>query len=403
MEKSPTVAIVGAGMAGLAAAHYLTINHIDFELYEATDRPGGRVASEQTDGLTLDRGFQVLLEDYPELRRLVAVADLPLHRLYPGAYIHRRGVGPLLLSDPRRVPATYRATLNAAKDLLGMPSLAAIWRYLTTPAPTIEDLVALFPEPASDNVLAPLFRGITLDPSLSQSARFARFVLRRLMNGYGSLPSEGMAQLPSTIAMSFGDQIHYHHRVTALATGRLDFQDLPSVHPDWIILAVDPPQLSPLLGLELPPMRSVGFIHALCSERLFGVPAVLLPPRQSPIYTVAPMSDIAPSYVSNDPERHLITASCDPSVAPDELRSALALALERPIETFEFVEIGVVDGALPRPTRVVREVGRHLLLAGDYLESPSLNGAIASGRKAAERIIQAVDALAGKERSVNVR
>jgi hypothetical protein len=387
VEESPTVAIVGAGMAGLATAHYLAINHIDFVIYEALGRPGGRVASSHVDGLTLDRGFQIILEDYPELRRLVAVQELPLHRLYPGVYIPQPGE-PLLLSDPRRVPGTYRAMAQTITSLVGMPGLRALGRYLGASEPTIADLVALLPKHLGASVVAPLLRGITLDPSLGNPSDFARFIMGRFFNGYASLPTEGMGQLPAILASELNGHIEYHHRVTSVATGTLSFEDQVSAHPDWIVLAVDPPELEPLVGLTLPPMHRVGFIHVLSDTRLFGVPAVLLPPPESPIFTAAPMSDIAPSYVNYDAQRHLITASFDPKASPAQVHQALADTLGCQAESLEIVELGIIEHALPRPARCVSEVGHHVLLAGDYLESPSMNGAIASGRKAAERIIR---------------
>ncbi len=387
VTESPAVAIVGAGMAGLAAAHYLAINHIDFEIYEALEKPGGRVATKHVDGLTLDQGFQIVLEDYPELRRLTAVSELPLNRLYPGVYLHETG-DPLLLSDPRRIPGTKRQTLRTLSTLLRMPDWRSAGRYLNTTQPTIKDLGALLPQPLQDTVFAPLFRGITADPELTGPADFARFILKRLLNGYASLPTGGMAQLPAIVAERLSSHIHYLHRAVSVATGQLTLEDGSSVQADWIILAVAPPALEALLGLHLPPMRSIGYIHALSRRRLFGVPAVLLTSLGSPIYTVAPVSDISASYVNHDPERHLITASCDPTATPDELRAALALAVNCEPENLEFIELGVVKDALPRSTRTVAEIGQRVLLAGDYLVSPSMNGAIESGRKAAERVIR---------------
>jgi hypothetical protein len=399
VTESPTVAIVGAGMAGLAAAHYLSINHIDFEIYEASDRPGGRVATKHVDGLTLDLGFQIVLEDYPELRRLTAVSELPLNHLYPGIYF-QKDRDPQLLSDPRLIPGIKRQTLGTLATLLRMPDWRLVASYLNTTQPTINDLGDLLPQPLRDSVFAPLFRGITADPDLSGPAHFARFVLKRLLNGYASLPTGGMAQLPAIIAEGFSDHIHYLHKAVSVATGQLTLEDGTNVQADWIILAVEPPALESLLDLHLPPMRSIGYVHALSKQRLFGVPAVLLPSLGSPIYTAAPMSDIAVSYVNHDPERHLITASCDPTTPPAELRAALALAVNCEPENLEFIEFGVVKNALPQNSRTVVEIGQHLLLAGDHLVSPSMNGAIESGRKAAERVIRTTKRLA-KELTIN--
>lgn len=65
------IAIVGSGIAGLAAARALAGAH-DVTLYEAADRPGGHVYTVDVDGLSIDLGFIVCnRERYPGLFRLL--------------------------------------------------------------------------------------------------------------------------------------------------------------------------------------------------------------------------------------------------------------------------------------------------------------------------------------------
>ena len=65
------VAIVGAGIAGLAAAHRLD-PHCDVVLYEADSRAGGHAHTVLADGHALDSGFVVCNErNYPEFLRLM--------------------------------------------------------------------------------------------------------------------------------------------------------------------------------------------------------------------------------------------------------------------------------------------------------------------------------------------
>ena len=53
------VAIIGAGVAGLACARILTRGGFSVRLLEASDGVGGRVRTDEVDGFLLDRGFQV--------------------------------------------------------------------------------------------------------------------------------------------------------------------------------------------------------------------------------------------------------------------------------------------------------------------------------------------------------
>ena len=55
------VAIVGAGLAGLACAQDLTRAGVECTVLEASDGVGGRVRTDAIDGYLLDRGFQILL------------------------------------------------------------------------------------------------------------------------------------------------------------------------------------------------------------------------------------------------------------------------------------------------------------------------------------------------------
>jgi predicted NAD/FAD-binding protein len=65
------VAIVGSGIAGLAAAHALAGTH-DVDLFEAGPRPGGHVYTVHADGHAIDMGFIVhSRERYPRLTALL--------------------------------------------------------------------------------------------------------------------------------------------------------------------------------------------------------------------------------------------------------------------------------------------------------------------------------------------
>jgi phytoene desaturase len=55
------IAIVGAGMGGLAAAIRLRLMGFDVEIFEKNGQPGGRVGRLREDGFTFDTGPTLLL------------------------------------------------------------------------------------------------------------------------------------------------------------------------------------------------------------------------------------------------------------------------------------------------------------------------------------------------------
>uniref|UniRef100_UPI0037D9D733 FAD-dependent oxidoreductase n=1 Tax=Streptomyces winkii TaxID=3051178 RepID=UPI0037D9D733 len=85
------VVVIGAGLAGLAAAHHLTDAGLRVTVLETTSRVGGRMATEEVDGYLLDRSGRLLCPDWPEFRRLPALAALELHPFAPGALLRADG------------------------------------------------------------------------------------------------------------------------------------------------------------------------------------------------------------------------------------------------------------------------------------------------------------------------
>ncbi|MEU3253952.1 NAD(P)/FAD-dependent oxidoreductase [Streptomyces sp. NPDC006997] len=85
------VVVVGAGVAGLSAAHRLTRAGVRTAVLEAAPRVGGRMSTEQVDGFLLDRVGRLLSTSYPELRLTPGLAALPLRAFAPGALLHGDG------------------------------------------------------------------------------------------------------------------------------------------------------------------------------------------------------------------------------------------------------------------------------------------------------------------------
>ncbi|QPP10990.1 FAD-dependent oxidoreductase [Streptomyces bathyalis] len=95
------VVVIGAGLAGLAAAHHLTDAGLQVTLLETTSEVGGRMATENVDGYLLDRSGRLLCPDWPEFRRLPALAALEMRPFSPGALLRADG-RTLRIGDLRR-------------------------------------------------------------------------------------------------------------------------------------------------------------------------------------------------------------------------------------------------------------------------------------------------------------
>lgn len=90
--READVVIVGAGVAGLSAAHRLAAAGVTTLVLEAAPFVGGRMATEKVDGFRLDRIGQLLSTAYPELRLTPGLDSLVLRPFAPGVLLHCAGV-----------------------------------------------------------------------------------------------------------------------------------------------------------------------------------------------------------------------------------------------------------------------------------------------------------------------
>jgi len=104
MSERVDAVIVGAGIAGLAAARHLSRAGREVVVLESGERVGGRMQTDRVDGYTIDRGFQVINPYYPELHRLGVLPELGLQPLRPGVSVSM-GRRVHTLGDPLRDPA----------------------------------------------------------------------------------------------------------------------------------------------------------------------------------------------------------------------------------------------------------------------------------------------------------
>jgi len=87
LKSSYQVAVVGAGVSGMVAARALAKYGLNVVVLEASDGVGGRVRTDEVDGFLLDRGFQVFIESYPEVRKQLDYDALDLKQFWPGALV----------------------------------------------------------------------------------------------------------------------------------------------------------------------------------------------------------------------------------------------------------------------------------------------------------------------------
>lgn len=399
------VVVVGAGLAGLAAANDLAAADLDVLVLEAADEVGGRVRTDEIDGLLLDRGFQQLNPAYPALRRGVDLQALDLQAFDAGVVVARGGRR-RILADPRRSPTHLASTLAGPGSLREKAAFAAWALHAALADPrrlTTDD-----DEPLSAtlnrrgitgrlrrSVIEPFLAGVLGEDGQETSRRFVELVVRTFVRGTPSLPAHGMGQLPKQLAGRLPPAaVRLGVRATAVA-GRSVSTDAGVVTADAVMIATDPRAASQLARVPSVPMRDLTTYYHLAEQSPAAARMLHLDgDRRGPLVNTAVVSDVAPAYAGG---RGALVASTvlglrgEPAVE-HAVRAQLRLVYGVDPRPWQLVATYPVAGALPAmlpPLTIRRDVdlGDGLFVAGDHRDTASIQGAMVSGRRAAAAVL----------------
>lgn len=414
---TPDVLVVGAGMAGISCALHVLEAGKTVRLLEASDAPGGRVRTDRCEGFLLDRGFQVLLTAYPEAKRLLDYETLQLKCFTPGALVyfddrfHR-------VQDPWRKPAAALSLLfGPIGTLREKLRLARLRRRLLSPAtgstslgpaPTTAEFLrdVGLGGPILERFFRPFLGGIFLESDLVTTSRMFQFVFRMFGIGEAALPALGMGALAEQLVSRLPPgTLRTGMRVASVDDGAATLDSGERQHAQAIVVATDGREALRLVGApEKANGRAVTCLYFATERPPVHEPILLLDGTGTgPVNNLCVPSVVSPDYAPAG--QSLVSASVlgDPAWDDAELEDAVRRQLRgwfgadvdawRHLRTYRIRDAlpdqrpGEVDGALrpvqPRP---------RLFLCGDHCESGSLQGALSSGRRAAEAVVASLRA-----------
>lgn len=403
------VLVVGAGLAGLACARILAGEGLDVRLLERSDAVGGRLRTDEVDGFLLDRGFQVLPLAYEELRRQIDVDRLDLRFFDPGSLVHT-GSALHRMVDPFRAPLAALSSVRAPVGSLADKLRVALLRFrlmATDPdrtfegpeRSTLQELRALgFSEPFIDGFFRPFLGGVFLERELATSAALFRYYFRCFAADRVGVPARGMQRLPELLAEPLAGRITVNARVTAVRRDGVTLSGGSELSADHVVLAVDGPASAAFLGEATPPQKAAITLWMAAPEPPVGAPLLVLNGSGSgPVNHLAVMSEVSPDYAP--PGGHLVAASAGDGAAADPV--AFEAGARRQLESW--FGPGVRQWRTLRTDRIPHALPRHppgslrsdprprhrsgIILAGDHTAFGSIQGALLSGRRAAETVL----------------
>lgn len=401
MAERVDAIVIGAGLAGLTAARRLVGAGLDVRVLEAADDVGGRLRTDESDGFRFDRGFQVVCPAYPALAREFDIDALDLRPFARGLgvllnrTVHRLGPDPSVVGAMRsRLLSLRDATALARLTTLDAVGPAGRLKHRSDRTTHDELRSAGLSERAIDTVLRPMLSGVFGEDTLSTSGRFFHLMWRSFLRGGAAVPAAGMQALPQQLLAALpAGTVSCGARVTSIRPGAVRLGRGRELAAPTVIVATDASAAARLLGLPLQPLwyGLTTFYHV--TNDVPDAEAILLVDADQPsiIRNSVVLSAAAPGYAT--PGYQLVATSVLGATAHDpelelRVRARLSALYRTATSQWELAATYAIPHALPampapHPLRRRVRFAPGLYVCGDHRDTSSIQGALASGRRAA--------------------
>jgi len=410
------VIIVGAGLAGLSAAVWLRDAGIRATVLEASDGVGGRLRTDKVDGYLLDRGFAVHNPGYSEAPKVLDHDALDLKPFEAGV-AYRNSDSLTFLTDLRRSSDGVRSGLTQTFGALRRnprttTTFAAYVARCATSSPEslrrrpdISIRAALRQAGVDANglrtIVGPFLQGVLLEAHLETSRIVVDEILAAFVRGLPSVPADGMGAIGVQLAAKLDPQrLLLNTRVIGIhadATG-VRVQTDGDTHTARAALVAVSQELLPtvLPGYEAGRTRGVTTWYHLADcaadELLGGKPWLVTDAtHRTPIANTVPITAAAPSYAP--PGSVVISSSVigvHRELTDEPMLRHLSYLYGVDTSGWQTIARYEIPNALPDfmppTTPTLNRAAPRVWLAGDHTDSPSMNGALRSGRVAAGQI-----------------
>jgi phytoene dehydrogenase-like protein len=340
---------------------------------------------------------------------------LDLRSFAPGAIV-RTGSRFARVADPLRRPGDSLRTLFSGiaspRDALHIARLRRrVLRgdpqALLEGAP-LELVDSLRAEGFSERIIERFFRpflgGVLLDRELRGSSLALEFLFRMFAEGDAALPARGMGAIPAQLAKRLAPGTLRTRTVVAGLDGSgVTLESGERIEASAVVVATAARAAAKLIpGLPVPEINPACCLQFDAPRApAVGTFLVLDGNGEGPINQLCVPSEVAPDYAP--PGRALVSASVlaplpdDDEVLEAGARHQLTGWFGPKVASWKLLRIDRIPDALPsqppgqfEPASRLARLTERLFICGDYRDLASLQGAMASGRRAAAKIAEAL-------------
>jgi phytoene dehydrogenase-like protein len=257
-----------------------------------------------------------------------------------------------------------------------------------------------------DRFFRPFLGGVFLDRDLQTSSRMLSFVFRMFSLGAACLPAGGMEAIPRQLAANLPKgAVRLGARVRRASPGVVTLADGEELRGKAVIVAADGPAALKLLG-EAPSHETVSadgqgvtcLYFSAAKEPIAQPLLVLNGEGEGPINNLCVPTAVAPSYGPGD--RSLVSVTVlgvvpDPNQLLAPVREQLFDWFGSAIHEWRHLRTYSIPYALPDQQAPALAVAQRpvrwrpgLYVCGDHRDNASIQGAMVSGRRTAETLLE---------------
>lgn len=403
--KTKEIAIIGAGISGLIAAHNLENAGYNYTVFEDKDRVGGRLKTDYREGLQFDHGFQILMTAYPAVQKYLDLELLHLEKFISGAKIFQNK-NVETIGDPRQDLSLAFPTLKAnIGSFADKRKILQLSRALNKK--TLDDIFHAkektthqyltdygFSAQIIDGFFKPFFAGIFLEEALETSSRHFEFVYKMLSSGDVALPKKGIQAIPNQLFAQLNrENFDFNKSVSSIKGQTIDFENGDQKSFDYIIIATDASRFLTNLKNQAVQWHQVENFYFKVDQKVYKKNFIGLMPITCVVNNF--------NYCNTSTDLNVLSVSVVREY--DDTKEELIEQIKQ--ELSEHAGITVTDclkhykiqKALPQMASVnymmpasETQLTDHIFLAGDHLSNASLNAAMLNGESAAQAIIQRI-------------